>query len=134
MIKSSTFLAFSYHGLLVRSLFFKEIIFLICFENASYLDTNPLTHRWSLRPSSLSKLLPDDGKPLHDSEKYQRLAGKLNYLTVTQINITYPVNVVSQFISAPNNTHQDAAIQILRYLKGSPNKDSYILISDIVGL
>ena len=69
-----------------------------------------------------TKLMPDDGAPLHDSEKYRRLVGKLNYLTVTRPDIAYPVSVVSQFMSAPHTTHWDAAIRILRYLKGSPGK------------
>lgn len=69
-----------------------------------------------------TKLMPDDGAPLHDPKRYRRLVGKLNYLTVTRPNIAYPVTVVCQFMSAPHTTHWDAAIRILRYLKGSPGK------------
>jgi hypothetical protein len=68
------------------------------------------------------KLMPDDGVPLHDPDKYRRLVGKLNYLTVTRSDITYPVSIVIQFISAFHTTQWDATIQILRYLKGSPDK------------
>ena len=69
-----------------------------------------------------TKLVPEDGELLHDPEKYRRLVGKLNYLTVTRPDISYPVSVVSQFMSSPRTTHWDAAIRILRYLKGSPGK------------
>jgi Reverse transcriptase (RNA-dependent DNA polymerase) len=68
------------------------------------------------------KLMPDDGVPLHDPEKYRRLVGKLNYLIVMRLDITYPVSVVSQFMSTLHTTHCDATIRILRYLKGSPGK------------
>jgi len=30
------------------------------------------------------KLLPNQGEPLSDPEKYKRLVGKLNYLTITR--------------------------------------------------
>ena len=36
---------------------------------------------------------------------YQRLVGKLNYLTITRPDISFVVNVVSQFMSAPRSTH-----------------------------
>ncbi|KAL9253581.1 Retrovirus-related Pol polyprotein from transposon RE1-like protein [Drosera capensis] len=68
------------------------------------------------------KLMPECGEPLHNPERYQRLIGNLNYLTVTRPNIAYPVSVVSQFMSAPRTTHWHAAVRILRYLKGSPGK------------
>ncbi|GAV77907.1 LOW QUALITY PROTEIN: hypothetical protein CFOL_v3_21375, partial [Cephalotus follicularis] len=68
------------------------------------------------------KLMVDDGDVLEDSEKYRRLVGKLNYLTVTSPDIAFPVNVVSQFLSSPRSSHWDAVIRILRYLKGSPGR------------
>jgi len=63
-----------------------------------------------------TNLMPDDGAPLHDPERYRRLVGKLNYLTVTRLDIAYSMSVVSQFILVPHTTHWDAAIRILRYL------------------
>ena len=38
------------------------------------------------------------GEPLRDTRRYQRLVGKLNYLTITQSDIFFPVSVVSQFL------------------------------------
>ena len=52
-----------------------------------------------------TKLMPDDGAPLHDPERYRRLVGKLNYLTVTPSDIAYPVSVGSQLMSAPHTIH-----------------------------
>jgi hypothetical protein len=49
--------------------------------------------------------MPDDGELLKDPERYHGLVGKLNYLTVTRPDISYPVSVVSQFMSAPHTTH-----------------------------
>lgn len=67
-----------------------------------------------------TKLMPKDGELLHDHERYHRLVGKLNYLTFTSLDISYPVSVVSLFVFAPCTTHLDVVVLILRYLKGSP--------------
>jgi hypothetical protein len=57
-----------------------------------------------------------------DMGRYQRLVGKLIYLTHTRFDITYIIGIVSQFIHAPNEEHKDAIYMILRYLEGAPNK------------
>ena len=41
------------------------------------------------------KLAPGQGESLGDPWRYRRLVGKLNYLTITQPNISFPVSVVS---------------------------------------
>ncbi|GAV57953.1 hypothetical protein CFOL_v3_01489 [Cephalotus follicularis] len=52
----------------------------------------------------------------------QRLVGKLNYLTVTRPDISFPISVVSQFLSSHRSSHCDVVIRILRYLKGSTGR------------
>ena len=44
------------------------------------------------------KLVPGQGEPLRDRGRYQRLVGKLNYFTITQPDISFPVSVVNQFL------------------------------------
>ncbi|KAJ9685291.1 hypothetical protein PVL29_017351 [Vitis rotundifolia] len=63
------------------------------------------------------QLMPDDGDPFYNLERYQRVVGKLNYLTVTRPDIAYAASVVSQFTSAPTVKHWAALEQILCYLK-----------------
>ncbi|XP_049358591.1 uncharacterized mitochondrial protein AtMg00810-like [Solanum verrucosum] len=65
-------------------------------------------------------LMKDDSDPFDDPDKYRRLVGKLNYLTVTRPNIAFAVSVVSQFMSSPTIKHWEALAQILCYLKGAP--------------
>ncbi|RVX19942.1 Retrovirus-related Pol polyprotein from transposon TNT 1-94 [Vitis vinifera] len=48
--------------------------------------------------------------------------GKLNYLTITRPNISFPVSVVSQFLQSPCDSHWDAVIRILRYIKSIPGQ------------
>ncbi|RVW25594.1 Retrovirus-related Pol polyprotein from transposon TNT 1-94 [Vitis vinifera] len=68
------------------------------------------------------KLVPGQGEPLGDPGRYQRLVGKLNYLTITRPDISFPVSVVSQFLQSPCDSHWDAVIRILRYIKSTPGQ------------
>lgn len=65
--------------------------------------------------------IKSDQNPV-DKERYQRLVGKLIYLSHTRPDIAYAVGVVSQFMHAPSDEHMDAVLRILRYLKGTPGK------------
>ncbi|RVW99699.1 Retrovirus-related Pol polyprotein from transposon RE1 [Vitis vinifera] len=68
------------------------------------------------------KLIPGQGEPLGDPGRYRRLVGKLNYLTITRPDISFPVSVVSQFLQSPCDSHWDAVIRILRYIKSTPGQ------------
>ena len=65
------------------------------------------------------KLVPSQGELLRDPERYRRLVGKLNYLTITRPDISFPMSVVSQFLQSPCDSHWDAVVRILRYIKGT---------------
>ena len=68
------------------------------------------------------KLVLGQGDPLQDPERYLGLVGRLNYLTNTRPDISFPVSVVSQFLQPPYDTHWDAVIRILHYIKGTPGQ------------
>ena len=68
------------------------------------------------------KLVLGEGEFLGDHGRYRRLVGKLNYLTITRPNISFPVSVVSQFLQSPYDSHWDAVIRILRYIKSTPGQ------------
>ena len=57
-----------------------------------------------------------------DREMFQRLVGKLIYLSHTRPDIAYAVSVISQFMHNPKEVHLQAAHRILQYLKGNPGK------------
>ena len=65
--------------------------------------------------------LTKDGELFEDPERYRRLVGKLNYLTVTRPDIAYSVSVVSQYMSSPTVDWKTVE-QILGYLKGAPGR------------
>jgi len=51
------------------------------------------------------KLSPSDNIILTNHASYRRLVGHLIYLTVTRPDISYPVNILSQFMNAPRQPH-----------------------------
>ena len=57
-----------------------------------------------------------------DRGQYQRLVGKLIYLSHTRHDIAFVVSVVSQFMYSPCEVHMEVVMKILRYLKRSPGK------------
>ncbi|GJU74442.1 ribonuclease H-like domain-containing protein [Tanacetum coccineum] len=60
--------------------------------------------------------------PLTNLTSYQKLIGKLIYLTLTRPDISYTVHTLSQFMHKPLQSHVKLAMRVLRYLKGSPGK------------
>ncbi|XP_057948847.1 uncharacterized mitochondrial protein AtMg00810 isoform X1 [Malania oleifera] len=85
-------------------------------DDVGYLGAQP-----SNFPMEMNlKLTNYQGDLLHDPIRYRRLVGQLIYLTITRPDITYSVNILSQFMHAPRKPHWDAALCIIKYLKGSP--------------
>ncbi|XP_060212165.1 uncharacterized mitochondrial protein AtMg00810-like [Lycium barbarum] len=60
-----------------------------------------------------------DGELLSDPSEYRSMVGTLQYLTLTRPDIAYAVNLVSQFMHAPRNTHLHCVKRIFRYLQGT---------------
>ena len=69
-----------------------------------------------------TRLMPRMEEAAADKGQYQRLVGKLIYLTHTRPDISFSVSRVSQFLSNPSVIHMEAVIRILRYLKADPGK------------
>jgi len=71
------------------------------------------------------KLSSELGELLLDPEAYGRIIGRLLYLTITRPDISLAVQHLSQFLQHPHVPHYEAALHVLRYLKGTPNKGLY---------
>ena len=86
-------------------------------------ETGKLGARTADTPIEQNHKLNDmDGELLEDVGRFQRLVGRLIYLSLTRPDIAYAVSVISQFMHAPRSSHLEAVHHILRYLKGSPGK------------
>ncbi len=66
------------------------------------------------------KLMPNEGDFVDDPDTYCKLVGKLIYLTITRLDISYIVSIVSQFMTSPRVLHMNAVMRILKYLKNAP--------------
>ena len=60
-------------------------------EETDMLDCKPLDT--PMDPNV--KLIPGQGESLQDPGRYRQLVGRLNYLTITRLDISFPVSVVS---------------------------------------
>ena len=82
-------------------------------------------------PMAPSVHLTREGELFEDPDRYRRLVGKLNYLSVTHPDIAHPICVIIQYMYAPTVDHWEAVEQILYYLKGAPRWVFYIVIIGI---
>ena len=76
------------------------------------------------KPSSIPmdpavKLSTETGGDFVDAGAYRRLIGRLMYLQITRPDITFAVNKLSQFSSAPRKSHHQALLKVLHYVKGT---------------
>ncbi|KAG8499583.1 hypothetical protein CXB51_006239 [Gossypium anomalum] len=71
---------------------------------------------------------------LVDKGQYQRLVGKLIYLSHTRPDIAFAVSLVSQFMHSPMEEHEEVVFRILRYLKSSPRKGLFFKKSEQRGI
>ena len=60
------------------------------------------------------RLSREDGDLLTDPTSYQRMIGRLVYLTITRLDISYSVQLLSQFMDSPRKPHLDATYKVLR--------------------
>lgn len=77
------------------------------------LDANVVI---SNEPSSINDDL------LENMSEFQKLVGKLIYLTNTRPEISFTVQTLSQFMHSPRKCHLKVAVRVLKYLKCFPGK------------
>lgn len=87
-------------------------------SDAGLLGSKPATfpleqnHKLALSTSPL----------LTDPEPYRRMVGRLIYLGATRPDLAFCVHVLAQFMQAPREDHWEAALRVVRYLKGNPGQ------------
>jgi len=62
----------------------------------------------------------DNDQLLSDPGEYQRLIGRLLYLTITRPDIAFVVQCLSQYMHSPKVSHMVAAARVVKYVKQSP--------------
>ena len=69
-----------------------------------------------------TKLNASNKDILYDATPYKRLIGRLLYLTISRLDITFSIHKQSQFMAKPTINHMNATNHLIKYLKGSPGK------------
>ncbi|CAN6725556.1 unnamed protein product [Malus baccata var. baccata] len=82
-------------------------------------EENMLDCKPGITPLDCRLRLNIEGEAMHDVSYYQRLVGKLIYLTITHPIITYAVSLARQFMHSPTIDDLHIVKRILCYLKGS---------------
>ena len=92
-----------------------------CGLSGGKVTTTPLEQNQKLTSLEYDKQfnLTNDAE-LDDRRVYQRLIGRLLYLAMTRPDISFAVQHLSQFMHAPKKSHYDAALHVVRYIKGQP--------------
>ncbi|XP_055824286.1 uncharacterized mitochondrial protein AtMg00810-like [Solanum dulcamara] len=57
-----------------------------------------------------------------DITGYQRLVGRLLYLTIRRPDISFAVQVLSKFIQQPKLSHWEVTLRLVRFIKCSPGQ------------
>src|SRR5262249_41377209 len=88
--------------------------------------STPMDAGLKLRRPDLTKLTPTEREKI-SRLPYRSLVGSLIYLAVgTRPDIAYAVQQLSQFLDKFSYTHWNAAIRVVRYLKGTRNLKLYL--------
>jgi Reverse transcriptase (RNA-dependent DNA polymerase) len=89
-------------------------------------ETGKLGAKPASIPMNFSQKNTTNNESLEDVGMFQRLVGKLIYLTMTRPDISYAVSYVSQFMQKPMKGHFELVSQILRYLKSAPGRGIFM--------
>ena len=73
-----------------------------------------------------SRLIPTKGSLLSNPHDYKSLDGSLHYLTFIRPDLSFAVQQVCQFMSAPTNVHLVTSKRILRYVNGSLHQGVFL--------
>ena len=65
------------------------------------------------------KICAYGGKDLEDAKMYRQLVGSLIYLTLTRLDISYAVGVMSRYMQNLKKSHLEVVQGILRYVKST---------------
>ncbi|KAM1862019.1 hypothetical protein ACFX14_002530 [Malus domestica] len=97
-----------------KGMFFNQRKYILdLVQEADMVDCKPIS-----TPIDCKHKMTMDGETLTDINYYQRLVGKLIYLTITRLDIAFAVSLVSQFMHSLTMDHLQVVKRILWYLKG----------------
>ncbi|GJT54605.1 ribonuclease H-like domain-containing protein [Tanacetum coccineum] len=92
-------------------------------QNKYALELLDMAHMANCNPTRMlvdtESKLGSDGDPISDPTLYRSLAGGLQYLTFTCLDISYAVQHVCLHMNDPREPHLAALKRVLRYVRGT---------------
>lgn len=76
----------------------------------------------------------ESGMLITNPSLYRAWVGKLLYLTSSRPDISFSVQMLSQFLHAPREKHMRAAVRVLRYLKCTKSHGLFFLADNSLQL
>ncbi|XP_060177961.1 uncharacterized mitochondrial protein AtMg00810-like [Lycium barbarum] len=67
-----------------------------------------------------AKAFTNKDQIIQDPSSYQRLMGRLLYLTMNRPNLSFTVQVLGQYMHCSKISHTEAALRVVRYVKEAP--------------
>jgi len=95
---------------LTQHKYIKDLLARTCMDGAKDVTT-PLSTSVSLKLN--------DGSAAVNPTEYRKVIGALQYLSLTQLDISFSVNKLSQFMHCPSIIHWTVTKRLLRYLKNT---------------
>ncbi|XP_019179249.1 PREDICTED: uncharacterized protein LOC109174467 [Ipomoea nil] len=83
-------------------------------NRSGMIDCKPLA-----TPAAVTQVVTPSAQPCEDPTQYRRIVGTLQYLTITQPDLSYAVNRLCQFMHSPTIDHWGLVKRVLRYIKGT---------------
>ncbi|XP_019260074.1 PREDICTED: uncharacterized protein LOC109238096 [Nicotiana attenuata] len=71
---------------------------------------------------------PEGDRVVKNPNDYQRLVGRLLYLTMTRPDIAFAVLVLNEYMHYPKESHMEAALRVVRYIKETPGLGLLMLV------
>ncbi|XP_016677335.2 uncharacterized protein [Gossypium hirsutum] len=112
----------SQEGILLNQLKYAQDLIKDTGLSKAKVALTPLEQNQKLTTAEFDEIVQQhqDDKLLEDKTVYQRLIGRLIYLTHTRSDITFAITHLSQFMQSPKQSHIEAALRVVRYIKKEP--------------
>ncbi|XP_019433075.1 PREDICTED: uncharacterized protein LOC109339972 [Lupinus angustifolius] len=92
-------------------------------SDSSFLSSKPMHTPMTKHPH----LHQEDSPPYNNLVLYRQLVGRLLYLTNTRPDLSFAIQQLSQFMTAPTTNHYKAMTRVLRYIKGTHGQGLLLL-------
>lgn len=61
----------------------------------------------------------DKSNSINNPTIYKKLVGKLIYLNITMLDLSFPVHQLSHFMNSPKEVHLNVLLKLIRYIKNA---------------